>query len=132
MGLAHKHMVAEPCVMGTEGESRHIYTGYFMCLTPEDDAGMEDDDMDEHAIEAISVTWEQGEETIVEAVVSNPDKRPPKCSIIRNESKGMHLFNHDVSEGKESTEEHLYNLPHKPRPSNPSRTMKKVRHKDVR
>jgi hypothetical protein len=69
-------VVAEPCVKGTEGDARHIYAGYFMCLTPEDDAGMEDDDMDEHAIKAISITWEQGEETIVEAVVMNPIKGP--------------------------------------------------------
>jgi hypothetical protein len=44
----------------------------------------------------------------------------------------MRLFNRDVAEGKESTEEHRYNRPHEPRPSNPSCTVKKVRHKDVR
>jgi hypothetical protein len=60
----------------------------------------------------------------VEAVVRNPDRRLPKCSSIRNESRVMRLLNQDVAEGKESTEEHLYNHPHKPRPSNPSRTVK--------
>jgi hypothetical protein len=132
MGLAHKHVVAKPCVKGTEGDARHIYTGYFMCPTPENDLSVEDDDMDEHAIEYISVTWEQGEETILEAVVRNHDIRPRKCSSIRNESRGMRLFNRDVAEGKESTDKHRYNCPHEPQPSNPSRTVKKVRHKDVR
>jgi hypothetical protein len=123
MGPAHRHVVAEPCVKGTEGEAHHIYTGYFMCLTPENDAGVEDNDMDEHAIEAISVTWKQGEETILKAFDKIPNKWPPKCSSIRNKSRGMCLFNRDVTEGKESTEEHRYNRPHEPRPSNPSRTL---------
>jgi hypothetical protein len=131
MGLAHKHVEVEPCVKGTKGDSRDIYTGYFMCLAPVDDAEEEVEDENAHAIEAISVTWEQGEETLVKAVVRNPHKRPPKCSSVRGESRGARLFNRDVAESKPSPEEHRFNRPHEPRPSNPCRTIRKVRHKDV-
>ena len=56
MGLWHQHVIAEPCVRGTKKNSRHIYTGYFMCLSPEDEDGNAVDNEDEYAIEAISLT----------------------------------------------------------------------------
>jgi hypothetical protein len=61
MGLAHRHVEVDPCVRGTKKNTRDIYTGYFMCLAPEDEEGEEVEDQNEHAIEAISITWEEGE-----------------------------------------------------------------------
>jgi hypothetical protein len=69
MGLAHEHVVVDPYVRGTTKDTRDIYTGYFMCLAPENEEGQEVKGLNKHAIEAISVTWEEGEETIVQAVV---------------------------------------------------------------
>jgi hypothetical protein len=77
MGLAHQHVEVEPCVRGTKKDTRDIYTGYFMCLAPEDEEGEEVEDQNEHAIEAISITWEKGEETIAQALVRNPKKKKP-------------------------------------------------------
>jgi hypothetical protein len=63
MGLAHRHLTVEPCVKGTKKDTQDIYTGYFMCLALEDEDGNAVDDEDEYDIEAISITWEMGEET---------------------------------------------------------------------
>jgi hypothetical protein len=41
------------------------------------------------------------------------------------------MFNAHVSKGEQSSTEHRYNRPHEPQSSNPNRTMKRVRHKDV-
>jgi hypothetical protein len=60
MRLAHEHVAVNPCVWGTKKYTRDIYTGYFMCLAPENEEGEEVEDLNEHAIEAISVTWERG------------------------------------------------------------------------
>jgi hypothetical protein len=67
----------------------------------------------------------------VKAAVRNPDKKPPKCSSVKGEARAARLFNRSVAESQPSPEEHLLNRPHEPRPSNPSRTIKRVRHKDV-
>jgi hypothetical protein len=75
MRLARQHVVVEPCVRDTKKDARNIYTGYFMCLAPEDENGEEVEDENEYAIEAISITWEKGEETIAQALVRNPDKK---------------------------------------------------------
>jgi hypothetical protein len=56
MGLAHRHVTVEPRVSGTKKDTRHIYTGYFMCLAPEDEDGEEVEDENENAIKAISIT----------------------------------------------------------------------------
>jgi hypothetical protein len=56
MGIAHRHVTVEPCVRGTKKDTRHIYTGCFMCLAPEDENGYEVEDENEYAIEAISFT----------------------------------------------------------------------------
>jgi hypothetical protein len=82
MGLAHEHVEVEPYVKGTKGDVRDIYKGYIMCLASVDEYGEEVEDENGYAIETISVTWEQGEETIVMAAVSYPDKKPLKCSSV--------------------------------------------------
>jgi hypothetical protein len=76
MGLRHQHVTVEPCVKGTKKDSRQIYTGYFMCLAPEDEDSNTVDDEDEDAIEAISLTWEQGDPTTASALVRNMAKKP--------------------------------------------------------
>jgi hypothetical protein len=112
-------MEVEPCVRGTKKETLDIYMGYFMCLAPEDEDGEEVEDQNEHAIEAISITWEKGEETIAQALVKNPKRKNPPCSSVSQGSRAAHLFNVKVSRGKASPTEHLYNRSHEPRSSNP-------------
>jgi hypothetical protein len=131
MGLAHRHVEVEPCVRGTKKDTRDIYTGYFMCLAPQDEDSEEVEDENEHAIEAISITWEKGEETIAQALVRNPNKKKaPRISVSQG-SRAAPLFNEKVSKGKASPTEYLYNRPHEPQSSNANRTVKRVRHKDV-
>jgi hypothetical protein len=131
MGLAHLHVVVEPCVRGTKKDTRNIYTGYFMCLAPEDKNGEEVEDENEHAIEAISITWEKGEETNAQALVTNPNKKKGTVSSVSQGSRARRLFNEKVSKGKASRTEYVYNRPHEPKSSNPDRTVMRVRHKDV-
>jgi hypothetical protein len=131
MGLAHRHVEVEPCVRGTKKDTRNIYTGYFMCLAPEDEDGEEVEDQNEHAIEAISITRKKGEETIAQALVRNPNKKKAPCSSVSQGSRAAHLFNEKVSKGQASPTEYLYNRPREPKSSNPNRTVKKVGHKDV-
>jgi hypothetical protein len=131
MGLAHHHVEVEPCDRGTKKDTRDIYTGYFMCLAPENEEGEEVEDLNEHAIEAINITWEEGEKTIVQAGIRNHKKMKPPCSSISQGSRGTRLFNAQVSKGEQSSTEHLYNRPYDPRSSNPNRTVKRARHKEV-
>ncbi len=137
MGLAHQHITVEPCVKGTAPDERRIYTGYFMCLAPEDEEGSElEADPEEHAIEAIRVDWEHGQETIVTALVRNPNKRSKKKgSPGRTADMGpraQRLCNVKVMRGVSTPETDLrWNRPHQPKVSNPDRTVQLVRHKDV-
>jgi hypothetical protein len=112
IGLAHRHMEVEPCIRGTKKDIRDIYTGYFMCLAPKDEDGEEVEDQNEHAIEAISITWEKGEEKIAQAPVLDPKRKKPPCSSVSHGSRAAHLFNVNVSRGKASPTEHLYNMSH--------------------
>jgi hypothetical protein len=131
VGLAHQHVEVEPCVRGTKKDTQDVYTRYFMCLAPQNEEGEEVEDLNEHAIEATNIIWEEREETIVQAVVRNHKKKNPPCSSISQGSRGARLFNAQVSKGEPSPAEHMYNRPHEPRSSNPNRTVKRVRHKDV-
>jgi hypothetical protein len=125
MGLAHRHLTVEPCVKGTKKDTRDIYTGYFMCLAPEDEDSNAADDEDEYAIEAISLTWEKGEETTASALVRNPSKKKnKKVSSVSQGSRADGLFNERVSKGKPSPTESKYNRPHEPKAVNPGRTVK--------
>jgi hypothetical protein len=57
MGLDHHHVLVESNTRdGTRGEVRDVFTGYSMCLTPENNKGVEENDMEAHAIEALRVT----------------------------------------------------------------------------
>jgi hypothetical protein len=71
MGITHKHVQVEYPNGGLTGEVRVIQTGYFMVLTP---PGVEEDE-EEHAVEALRVTWGTGMVSQVDVLVRNPKKR---------------------------------------------------------
>jgi hypothetical protein len=132
MGLRHQHLTVEPCVKGTKKDSRHIYTGYFMCLATEDEDGNAVDNEEEYAIEAISLTWEKGAKTTDSALIRNINKKPKyKVSSISQGSRLDRLFNERVSKGMSSRTECKYNRPHGPKAIDPGRMVKRVKHKDV-
>jgi hypothetical protein len=130
MGLDHQHVQVAPNSRGTGG---HVYMGYFMCLTPENDQGVEEDDMEEHVIEALRVTWSPGKKPRAKALVRNPQKRPaPKHSMTdvtyTGPPRGERLFDVRSSQGRPTQGTGRYNIPHLPLPVHPHRKVNKVRH----
>jgi hypothetical protein len=120
MGLAHQHVVVEPCVRGTKKDTRNIYTRYFMCLAPKDENGEEAEEENEYAIEAISITWEKGEETIARALVRNPmKKKKGPVSSVSQGSRAKRLLNEKVSKGNGVTNRVLVQPPSRAKGNQP-------------
>jgi hypothetical protein len=67
----------------------------------------------------------------LQALVRNPKKKKAPCSSESQGSRAARMLDAKVSRGKASSTAHLYNRPHEPKSSNPNRTVKRVRHKDV-
>ncbi len=72
MGLTHQHIQVEYPAGGLTGEVRTILMGYFMVLTS---AEGEEEPEEEHAIEALRVTWGKSSAPEVHALVRNPNLR---------------------------------------------------------
>jgi hypothetical protein len=72
MGLTHKHVQMEYPAGGLTGEVRTHYTRYFVVLSS---AEGEEESEEEHAIEALRVTWGKRSAPEVHTLVRNPKLR---------------------------------------------------------
>jgi hypothetical protein len=137
MGLTHQHTQLEYPTGGLSGEVRTLYKGYFIVLTSE--AGEEEPE-EEHAIEALRVTWGKDITPKVHALVRNPKLRRKGSKLgarlAYTATQGHRVYRHQLlSQGVDSMptapDRNDPRSPRTPRPAAAARTVHRVRHKDV-
>ena len=134
MGLTHQHIQVEYPEGGLTGEVRTLYTAYFMVLTS---AEGEEEPEEEHAIEALRVTWGEDIVSQVHALVRNQKLRRKNNDKLRarpayTSKKGHRVYRHKLlSEKVDSVPTAPDRTPRTPRPAAAARTVHRVRHKDV-
>jgi hypothetical protein len=97
MGLTHVHTQLEYPTGGLSEEGRTKFTGYFMVLTPE---GGDEELEEEHAIEALRVTWGNDIAPTVDALVRNPKLRYKDSKLgtrlAYTATKGHRIYRHQL------------------------------------
>ena len=137
MGLTHKHVLLEYPAGGLTGKVRTQYTGYF--VVPSSAEG-EKESEEEHAIEALRVTWGKSSAPEVHALVRNPKLRRKGSKLGARQAytakQGHRVYRHQLfSETVDpvplAPDHSDPRSPRTPRPAAAARTVHRVRHKDV-
>jgi hypothetical protein len=122
---------------GLTGEVCTLYTGYFMVLTQ---AEGEEEPEEEHAIEALRVTWGKSSTPELHALVRNPNLRRKSSKLgarlAYTATQGNRVYRHQLlSEKVDSVatapDRNDPRPPRTPRPAAAATTVHRVRHKDV-